>query len=114
MRLWHIPLRNLKLRALSSTLTGASIALGTALVALLWIVAGEAQHKYKASAKGFKAVVGPTGTSGLDLVLNTVFNLGVPQGVVPMSVYRDLHDDRILPGKRLGMRHVIPVAVGDN
>jgi putative ABC transport system permease protein len=114
VRLIDIPLRNLRLRALSATLTGASIALGTMLVAFLWIAADEAKRKYDASSKGFKAIVGPTGTSGLDLVLNTVFNLGTPKGVVPLSVYKALHADKILPRGRVGMRHAVPIAVGDN
>jgi len=114
MRLWHIPLRNLRLRALSSTLTSASIALGTMLVAFLWIVAAEAERKYHSSARGFKSIVGPPGTSALEIVLCTVFNLRVPQGSVPLSVYKDLHDGR-LPNARPGMiRHAIPIALGDN
>ena len=111
MNILHISLRNLRLRILSSTLTMVSIMLGTALIAAIWLMIAAADKHYKASQLGFKAVVGPKEGSPLALVLCTVLNLGASPGVVPLSVYRELHDGRI--GKKLGLRYAIPQARGD-
>lgn len=112
MKLFALAWRNLKQRALSSTLTIVSIMLGTALVAFLWIVATEARNNYVRSNKGFDIVVGPNGTSTLDLVLNAVFLVKPAQGVVPLSTYRELHDDRRKWGRHI--RYAIPFAYGDS
>ena len=111
MNLLHISLRNLRIRILSSGLTMVSIALGTALVALIWLMIDAADKHYKASLLGYKAVVGPKEGAPMALVLNTVLNLGSSPGVVPLSVYRELHDGRL--GRRFGLRYAIPQARGD-
>lgn len=107
MNLFSVSLRNLRMRAVSTVLTVLSIALGVGLLAALWLLIGETDRRYHASLAGYKAVVGPKEGSPLSLVLNTVFNLGVSNGIVPFSVYRDLH------GRR-GLRYVIPQARGDS
>lgn len=112
MKLFSMAWRSLRQRALSSTLTTLSILLGTALVAFLWIVATEAREKYVRSNKGFDVVIGPNGTSTLDLVLNAVFLVKPAQGVIPFSVYRELHDDRRKWGRFV--RYAIPFAYGDS
>ena len=89
MKLINVSLRNVRVRLLSSTLTMVSIALGTALLASLWLLLDETDRKYKANVKGYGVVVGPKEGSGLDLVLSTVFNfteLAPPTGLLPLSV----------------------------
>ncbi len=112
MKLFAMAWRNLRQRALSSTLTIFSILLGTALVTTLWLVASEAQRKYVQSTKGFDVVIGPTGTSSLDLVLNAVYLAKPAQGVIPFSVYRELREDRKKWGQYV--RYAIPFAYGDS
>lgn len=111
MNLASISLRNLRIRALSSVLTTVSVALGAALVAALWLMIEQTEERYRQSYSGYSAIVGPKEGSPLTLVLNTVMNLGNPQGVVPMKVYRELHDGPL--AKQLGTNYAIPQARGD-
>ncbi|MCA8958020.1 MAG: ABC transporter permease [Planctomycetes bacterium] len=114
MNLLHISLRNMRVRLLSSSLTVASIALGAALLATIWLLTDEAKKRYAGSTSvvSYSLIVGPKEGSPLELVLNTVFNYGISQGLVPYSVYKDLHDGRM---RRKGMvRYAIPQARGDN
>ncbi len=90
-----------------------SIAVGTALLAALWLLIDEVDHKYKSNALGYEVVVGPKQGAPLNLVLNTVFNLGTSVGIVPMSVYRDLHDDP-RTRRKYTVTCCVPQARGDN
>lgn len=115
MNLFAVSLRNLAVRRLSTVLTMTSIAVGSALLASLWLLLSEAERKYTANVKGYGLVVGPKEGSSLDLVLSTVFNfseLAPPTGLLPMSVYRDLHDGRLR--RRFAIRYAIPQCRGDN
>ncbi len=115
MNLFAVSLRNLRVRSLSSCLTMASIALGTALLGGIWLLLAEAERKYTSNVKGFGVVIGPKEGSGLDLVLSTVFNfseLAPPTGLVPLSVYRELHDKRMR--RRFAIKYAIPQCRGDN
>ena len=111
MNLFLVSLRNLRLRLLSTTLTTISIAVGVAMLASLWLLIAETEKRYKASLQGYRAIIGPKEGSPLSLVLSTVFNLGVEPGVVPMSVYKELHEGRL--AKKLGVVYAIPQARGD-
>ncbi|MEZ5964684.1 MAG: FtsX-like permease family protein [Planctomycetota bacterium] len=106
MRLFAISVRNLRTRVVSTVLTALSILLGTALLAALWLLIDQTNERYNASTAGYKAIVGPKEGAPLALVLNTVYNLGFTPGVVPFSVYRELH-------ARGETRYVIPQARGD-
>ena len=116
MKLIHISLRNMRVRLLSTTLTMLSIAMGTALLATLWLMIEEAEKKFRTGIEGYTLVVGPKSGSSLDLVLNTVFNLGISTGLVPYSIYRDLHDGTARDSLRMkGLAvYAIPQARGDN
>ncbi|MEM7202691.1 MAG: ABC transporter permease [Planctomycetota bacterium] len=111
MNLFAVSLRNVRVRLLSSVLTTVSIMIGTALLASLWLLREEIDRGYKASIGGYRAVVGSKDSSPLELTMSTVLNLGVPQGVVKLSTYTDLHEDR-LP-RRCHVRYAIPQARGD-
>jgi putative ABC transport system permease protein len=115
MNLFAISLRNLRVRALSTTLTTISIAVGAFLLAAMVLLIGETERKYRASTAGFEAIVGPKEGSPLDLVLNVVFNLGQSPGVVPLSTYEEIHADK-LPWKNrtIPVDYAIPLAKGDN
>jgi putative ABC transport system permease protein len=112
VNLFAVSLRNLRTRALSSVLTALSVALGTGLLAALWLLIAQTENRYKESLAGYSAVVGPKEGSPLSLVLSVVFNLGAEPGVVPLSVYQELHDGPL--GRRLGLRYAIPQARGDH
>ena len=115
MNLFAVSMRNLAVRRLSTVLTMVSIAVGSALLASLWLLLSETERKYTANVKGYGLVVGPKEGSSLDLVLSTVFNfseLAPPTGLLPMSVYRDLHDGRLR--RRFAIRYAIPQCRGDN
>lgn len=115
MNLLAVSLRNLRVRLLSSCLTTVSILLGTALLASLWLLLSEAERRYTSNVKGYGVLVGPKDGSPLDLVLSTVFNLtdlAPPSGLVPMSVYRELHDGPLR--KRYAILYAIPQCRGDN
>ena len=113
MNLLSISMRNLRIRLLSSSITMVSIALGTALLAAIWLMMDEARKRYSASTsnKSYTAIIGPKEGSPLELVLNTVFNYGISQGLVPYSLYRELHSGRL---RKKGMViYAIPQARGD-
>lgn len=125
MNLHSISLRNLRTRAVSSVLTMLAIALGTALLAGLWLLLAETQRKYEANVEGYGVIVGPKEGSPLDLVLATVFNLQelAPQaGLVPFRVYLELHSGRLrtldrdgrVRWKRFPIRYAIPQCRGDS
>lgn len=114
MNLFHISFRNMRIRLLSTGLTTVSIAMGTALLASLWLLMAEAKDRYSASTTtaSYSLIVGPKEGSPLELVLNTVFNYGISQGLVPYSLYRDLHSGKL---RRKGLvRYAIPQSRGDS
>ena len=111
MRLISLASHNVRQRWLPNALTSLSILLGVALVSLLWMMAEQARERFDDSAVGYRAIIGPTKTSPTDLVLSTVFYFGQSQGIVPLSVYREVHDGKI--AKSLGVRYAIPQAFGD-
>ncbi|MBI4563081.1 MAG: ABC transporter permease [Planctomycetes bacterium] len=106
MTLVTIVRKNLRQRALASTLTAASIALGVAVVVGILTLKEQSQAGFSQSAFGYELVVGSRG-SALQLVLNTVYHMDQSQGNIPYSLYRELAGDR-------RVKMVIPVAVGDS
>ncbi|MFQ5504454.1 MAG: ABC transporter permease [Planctomycetota bacterium] len=114
MRLLTIASRSLRQRLLTSVLTTVSILLGTGLVSFLWLVADQAEKRYHASSKGYRVILGPKDTSPLGIVLSTVFHIGMNMGVIPLSVYRDVHDNPRWKRGNVGLRYAIPVVSGDN
>jgi putative ABC transport system permease protein len=105
MSLFSIVLKNLRQRALSSTLTAASIALGVGVVVAVLALKAQGQEAFRQSAVGYDLVVGPKG-GRLQLVLNVVYHLDEPPGIIPYAVYERLKADR-------RVRLAAPVAVGD-
>jgi putative ABC transport system permease protein len=106
MSLMRIVLKNLAQRKLSSALTGASIALGVAVVVAILTLQSQSRAAFGQSAVGYDLIVGPKG-SPLQLVLVTVFHLDQLQGTIPYAVYKELGGDR-------RVRAAVPLAVGDS
>lgn len=79
--------RNIAQRALSVTLTGISIALGVALISATVEIRRQVEENFSQSSVGYEMILGAKG-SALQLVLNTVYQLGDPVGNIPYAVYQ--------------------------
>jgi putative ABC transport system permease protein len=103
--LWAIVRKNIAQRALSSTLTAASIALGVAVVVAVLALKEEGREGFRQGAFGYDLVVGVKG-SPLQLVLSTVYHLDAPPENIPYALYERLKADR-------RVRLAVPLALGD-
>jgi putative ABC transport system permease protein len=112
VRLWSISLRNLRVRLVATALTTASIVVATALYAAILVMTEQTEQRYKGSIGGYQAVVGPKDASQLELVLNTIFNVGEAPGLFPLQVAIDLREGRV--SRRGQVRYAIPQARGDS
>ena len=93
MSLFVIALRNLQQRALASTLTMFSMALGVALVVLVLTIGWVITESFSRNSNvGYNLIVGAKG-GALQLTLNTVFYLSKPIEVLPYEEYLEF-----LPG----------------
>jgi putative ABC transport system permease protein len=113
MRLWSISLRNLRIRMVATVLTMASIVVATALYAGILVMAEQTEQRYKGSIGGYQAVVGPKDASQLELVLNTIFNVGEAPALFPLQICTDLRSGK-LATRRSQVRYAIPQARGDS
>ncbi len=118
MSLWKIAWRSIQQRALASTLTAISMALGVMLVVAVLVV-GSVVHKSFATGNslGYNLIAGAKG-GRLDLLLNTVYYLNRPIANIPWDYYTeflpaaqrsDHKDGRYAPYVDLA----IPVCLGD-
>ncbi|RMG02988.1 MAG: ABC transporter permease [Planctomycetota bacterium] len=94
MSLWKIAWRSIQHRALASTLTAFSMALGVALVVAVLVVYQVLDHSFHRSSQGYDLIVGPAKGGSLELVLGTVYYLQPPRGTIPFSVYEELHSGK--------------------
>ncbi len=113
MKLVSISLRNLRIRLVATVLTMMSIIVATALYAAILVMAEQTEARYKGSLSGCRAIAGPNGASELELVLNTVFNVGEAPGLIPLEVCDQLRNARGV-GRRSRLRYAIPQARGDS
>lgn len=89
MPLWRIAWRSIQRRALASSLTTFSMALGVMLVVAVLLILGIVQQSFRNSSNlGYDLIVGGKGGQ-LQLVLNTVFHLSKPIEPVPYSYYQE-------------------------
>jgi len=115
MRLVSISLRNLRIRMVATVLTTMSIIVATALYSAILVMAEQTKARYEGSIGGFQAIAGPNGASELELVLNTVFNVGEAPGLIPLEVCDQLRKPkRVGALKRTRVRYAIPQARGDS
>ena len=113
MKLVSISLRNLRIRLVATVLTTLSIVVATALYAAILTMAEQTEARYEGSIGGFQAIAGPNGASELELVLNTIFNVGEAPGLIPLEVCQKLRRGRGI-GRRSQVRFAIPQARGDS
>ena len=92
MSFWKIAWRNMQQRALASSLTGLSMALGVALMILVIVIHDVTVDQLDADAQGYHLIVGGKGGE-LDLVMRTVFHLGRARLIpIPYSYYKKFVD----------------------
>lgn len=92
MSFWKIAWRNIEQRALASSLTGLSMALGVALMILVIVIHGVTVEQFENDAQGYHLIVGGSKGGELQLVFTTVFHQGRPLYPIPWSYYRKFID----------------------
>jgi putative ABC transport system permease protein len=115
MNLWKIAWRSIQQRALESSLTGLSMALGVALVVTVLVIHSAVDNFFRHSSRGYDMIVGATKGGKMQLVLNTVYHLSQPVENVPYRYYKEFLPD----GKQAGRfaKYVdvaVPVCLGDS
>jgi ABC-type lipoprotein release transport system permease subunit len=119
MSLWKIAWRSIQQRALSSWLTGLSMALGVALVVVVLVIHSVINRSFKDAAQGYHLIVGAKGGE-MQLTLNTVFHLSKPIENIPWSYYKEFlkykdEDGNQIHGKySLGVQLAVPYCLGDS
>jgi len=112
VRLVAISLRNLRIRMVSTILTIVSIAVATGLYAAITVMHAQTEQRYQGSSTLVRAVVGPKDASQLELVLNTIFNVGEAPGLFPLKVCDELRNGIV--SRRAQVTFAIPQARGDS
>lgn len=110
MSFWKIAWRNMEQRALASTLTAISMALGVAVMIAVIVIYGVAVRQFEQNAQGYHLIVGGKGGS-LQLVLSTVYHIGQPLYPIPYTYYQ-----KFLPGGEFAdlTEVAIPQCLGDS
>ena len=89
MSSWKIAWRSIRQRALASSLTGISMALGVMLVVAVLVIHGVINQSFlNNSSLGYNLVVGAKG-GRLDLVLNSVYYLASRLRISPTRITRN-------------------------
>ena len=110
MSLWKIAWRSIQQRALASSLTGFSMALGVAMVVAVMVIKGVVSQSFEGrKSMGYHFVVGKKGGRE-QLVLSTVFFVSKPIENIPYSVYQ-----KFLPNGEYGplVSKAVPMCLGD-
>src|SRR5882724_6350226 len=109
MSFWKIAWRNIEQRALASSLTALSMALGVAVMIAVIVIHTVTVRQFSQDAQGYHLIVGGKGGS-LQLVLSTVYYLGQPLYPIPYSYYKKFVD-----GEFKDMTEVaVPECLGDS
>jgi putative ABC transport system permease protein len=110
MSFWKIAWRNIEQRALASSLTALSMALGVAVMIAVIVTYGVAVRQFEQNAQGYHMIVGGKGGS-LQLVLSTVYHIGQPLYPIPYTYYQ-----KFLPGGEYSdvTELAIPTCLGDS
>src|SRR3954454_16192791 len=117
MNLFQLVLKQMRQRALGTALTLLSVMLGVALAVSVLLLKRESGRLFGQTDFGYEILVGPPKGSGLQLVLNTVYHMGVSEGNVPYEVYEDLARTKPDPPHADYRRYVklaVPMIVGDS
>ncbi len=117
MNFIELILKQMRQRALSSTLTILSVLLGVSLAVAIMILQRESHNLFAQSDFGYDILIGPPKGSPLQLTLNTVYHLDVSPGVIPFQIYEDMARKVPAPKGRADYRQyvrtAVPFMVGD-
>ncbi|KER09502.1 MAG: hypothetical protein HY22_11275 [[Candidatus Thermochlorobacteriaceae] bacterium GBChlB] len=106
MSIFSLVIKNIFQRKVSIALTGFSVALGVALIAATLETRRQVEENFNQSSFGYELILGAKG-SALQLVLNTVYQLGDPVGNIPYSTYQKYK-------QHPAVEYMIPYGLGDN
>jgi putative ABC transport system permease protein len=109
MSFWKIAWRNIEQRALASSLTALSMALGVAVMIAVIVIHSVTVRQFSQDAQGYHLIVGGKGGS-LQLVLSTVYYLGQPLYPIPYNYYKKFVDGEFKEETEVA----IPVCLGDS
>lgn len=109
MNLLQLVIKQMRQRALGTWLTLLSVLLGVALAIAILILRREGQSVFGQTEFGYDVIVGAKG-SGLQLVVNTVYQLDRSPGTVAYTLYEELAS----PQYRREVRFAVPLAVADS
>ncbi len=112
MKLVSISLRNLRIRLVATVLTTITILVATGLYAAILVMAEQTQQRFN-GYDASQAIIGPKDASQLEIVLNTVYNIGDAPALIPLKVAIDVREGREF-GHRGQIRYAIPQARGDS
>jgi putative ABC transport system permease protein len=87
MSFWKIAWRNIEQRALASSLTALSMALGVAVMIAVIVTHAVTVRQFEENAQGYHVIVGGKG-GALQLVMSTVYHIGQPLYPIPYSYYQ--------------------------
>jgi putative ABC transport system permease protein len=111
MSYWKIAWRNITQRALASSLTGLSMALGVALMVLVLVIHEVVVGQLSNDAQGYNFIIGGGKGSPEQVVLTSVFHIGKPMYPFPYSEYKNFLEG----GKYADLVDVaVPICLGDS
>ena len=105
MNLLTIAIKSIRQRALASSMTALSVALGVTLMVTVLVIHGVVQDMFNQSSTGYHLIVGAKG-SKLQLVLNTIYRVSQPIENLPYQYFLEIQDDE-------RVKLAIPMALGD-
>ena len=109
MSFWKIAWRNIEQRALASSLTALSMALGVAVMIAVIVIHSVAVRQFSQDAQGYHLIVGGKG-GALQLVLSTVYHLGQPLYPIPYTYYQKFVDGEFSSVTEVA----VPICLGDS
>jgi putative ABC transport system permease protein len=110
MPFWKIAWRNIQQRALASSLTALSMALGIAVMIAVIVIHSVTVRQFEENAQGYHVIVGGKG-GALQLVMTTVYHVGQPLYPIPYSYYQKFTEG----GEFADITEAaIPICLGDS
>jgi len=106
MNLFTIAWKSVKQRALASSLTALSVALGVMLMSSVLVLHGIIKRTFSQDTFGYDLIVGPKG-SDLQLVLSSVYRIQPPIENLHYKYYLQLKANKKI-------EVAVPIALGDN
>lgn len=110
MSFWKIAWRNMQQRALASSLTGLSMALGVALMILVIVIHQVTVDQFERDAQGYHLIVGGSKGGDVQLVMNTVFHIGQAIYPIPYRHYTNFTTGPYAPYTKVA----VPYCIGDS